>query len=360
MAGEEITILTKILNNAVENQSTDIHLAVGSYPFVRVKGRLITLTDDGLLTPEMITGLVDFLVPIDKKPLLEKQKDLTYIYTWQGKIRFRVNIFKQKGYFGIALKLVNQQIKTIKELNLPEAVEQLAKTHQGLIFITGPFNSGRTATLNAIIETINQTRAERILYLEEPIEHLFFNNKSIIEQREVGVDVESFTKCLDMIKEEDINVVAVAKVDNVDTLERLFELAESGRLVLAVLNYSSVVTALSGLVSDFSDAKVPWARNVLSNLLAGIIVQQLIPATDGGLALALEILTSTPSVKTLIAEGSFGKLTSIIQTSKAEGMMSLDKSLMDLVGRGKISIASAVENASDPKAMELNLRKTAW
>jgi len=360
MAGEEVAILTKILNNAVENQSTDIHLTVGSYPFVRVKGRLLTLTEDGLLTPEMINGLVDFLVPADKKPFLEKQKDLTYIYSWQDKIRFRVSIFKQKGYFGIALKLVNQQIKTIRELNLPAVVEDLAKVHQGLIFISGPFNSGRTATLNAIIETINQTRSERILYLEEPIEHLFFNNKSIIEQREVGVDAESFSKCLEMIKEEDINVVAVSKIDNVETLERLLELAESGRLVLAVLNYSSVVNALTGLVSDFSDAKIPWARNVLSNLLAGIIVQRLIPSTDGGLALALEILTSTSSVKTLIAEGSFNKLTSIIQTSKAEGMMSLDKSLMDLAGRGKISSASAIENASDSKAMELNLRKIAW
>jgi len=360
MAGEEINILTKILNNATERGFTDIHLAVGSYPFVRIKSKLVAIEEDGLITPEMMTGLVDFLLPKEKKPILDNKKEIVYIYSWQDKIRFRVNIFQQKGYFAIALKAVNQQIKTIKELGLPPAVENLANAHQGIIFVTGPFNSGRTATMNAILETINQTRAERILYLEEPIEYLFVNNKSIIEQREVGVDVESHQTALEMIREEDVNVVAVSKIDNVATLEILFELAESGRLVIAILNYSSAITALSGLISDFTDAKVPWVRNVLANFLQGIVVQRLLPTADGGLTVALEILTNTPSVKALIAEGSFAKLTSIIQTSKADGMVSLDKSLVDLAAHGKISLAVAIENASDSKAMEINLHKTSW
>jgi len=236
-------------------------------------------------------------------------------------------------------------------------VESFIQQPKGIIFIAGSFNAGRSTTLNSIIQTINQTRAEHILYLEEPIEFLFVNNKSVIEQREVGLDVKSFASGLVSAKDEDVNIVAVSKVDSPEALELLLELAESGRLVIAILDYDNTVAALNGIVSEFSDAKISWARNVLADFLVGIIVQRLIKTLDGEMTLATEILTPSPSAQALIKEGRFGQIESIIQTSKAEGMVSLDRSLIELVKNGKISAEEAVKNAIDQKTIKTLLRK---
>jgi twitching motility protein PilT len=296
-------------------------------------------------------------VPEEKKEELTQTKDFKYIYDWLGKGRFRVHIFQQKGYFSVSLKLINPQLVSLHDLGLPKIVDSFLESSMGLVFITGPFNSGRSTTLASLIQTINQTRAERILYLEEPIEHLFINDKSVIEQREVGTDVKSFAQGLQSVKDEDVNIVAVSKIDGHESLELLFELAESGRLVIACLDYYSAITALDGMVSEFTDAKIPWAQNVLADFMVGLICQRLVPTVAGDMTLAVEILTPSPSAKALIKEGRFAQLESIVQTSRAEGMISLERSLVDLVTAGKITAETAVANAIDPKAMKMLLRK---
>ncbi len=357
MSTTDTIIINKILNTVAERQATDVHFMVGNYPFLRIKGELLPLTAEELITPEAMQSLISFFVPEEKRPLLEEKGELRYLYDWLGKARFRAHFFKQKGYFSLSLKLINRKVFNLDDLGLPKTLANFIQTSKGLLFITGPFHSGRSTTLAAIIQTINQTRAERILYLEEPIENLFVNEKSVIEQREVGTDVASFAKGLESAKDEDINIVAVAKVDGVQSLELLLELAESGRLVIAILDYYSASAALDGVVSDFNDAKAPWARNVLADFLVGVIGQRLLATIDGGLALAVEVLTASPSAKALIKEGRFAQLDSIIQTSKAEGMVSLERSLMDLVNRGLVKPEEALKHALDPKSLKVLLKR---
>jgi len=356
MSTTDTLTINKILNTAAERQATDVHFVVGNYPFIRIKGELETLNQEELITPETMEGIISFFVAEDKLPLIKEKKEIKFVFDWLNKVRFRVHIFQQKGYFSVSLKLIGLAIQSLEELNLPKIVESFAQMEQGLLFITGPFNSGRSTTLAAILQEINRIRKEHILYLEEVSEQLFVNEQSIIEQRQVGTDVESFIAGLLSAKDEDVNVVAVSEVPNNESLEILLELAESGRLVIALLDYASAVSALDGLVSKFNDAKISWARNVLADFLIGIVVQRLVPTVDGEMILAVEVLTPSPSAKALIKEGRFAQLDSIIQTSRAEGMISLDRSLLDLVQKGRISPENALANSSDPKVLKNLLR----
>lgn len=357
MSTTETITINRLLNTVAERKATDIHFVVGNYPFIRVKGKLVPLEGEELITPQTMQSIINFFIPEERKEEVETKKELKYIYDWLGKARFRVHIFQQKGFYSVSLKLILPQIKSLAELGLPNIVSTFLSAKKGIIFITGPFNSGRSTTLAAIIQAINQTRSEHILYLEAPIEHLFINDKSVIEQREVGIDVKSFAEGIRSARDEDVNIVAVSRADEPEALEFLLELAESGRLVIVIMDYYSAMTALDGIVSEFADAKVQWARNVLADFLVGVIVQRLIPTIAGEMILAAEILTSSPSAKALIKEGKFSALESIIQTSRAEGMVSLERSLVDLVKQGKITVEEAVNNAVDSKAMAALLRK---
>lgn len=357
MSTTETLTINRILNTVAERGATDVHFVIGNYPYLRINDALTPLTEEGLINPQSMESIINFFVAEEKKPLIAEKKELQFIYDWLNKARFRVHIFQQKGYFSISLKLIAGQIKTLAELGLPKLVDSFIKSDKGLLFVAGSYNSGRSATVAAIIESINQSRAEHILYLEEPIEQLFVSNKSVIEQREVGTDVASFSDGLKSASEEDVDMVAVAKIDSAACLEQLLELAVSGRLVIAIVNYDSAIAVLNGLVSELSAEKAMWAKNVLADSLIGIIVQKLVPKVSGGLALAVEILTQTPSVQALIKEGRFSQLESIIQTSRAEGMISMERSLSELVQQGEVKAEEAIKHAANPKAFKAALNK---
>jgi len=353
---ENLTI-NRILNTVAERKATDVHFMVGNNPFIRINGELTSLTEEEVINPEFLESIIKFFASEEKIEVLKQKKEIKFAFNWLGKARFRVYIFKQKGYYSISLKLIPQQVKSLEEIGVPKIVSTFCQAKRGLILISGPFNSGRSSTMSAMIDYINRTIGGRILYFEEPIEQLFINQKSIIEQREVGIDVDSFSKGLASIKDEDVDVVTVSKIDSVESLELLLELAESGRLVIAMVDYDSAVSCLEGLISDFPRSKKQWAQDVVAEYIISIIVQRLVPAVQGGMALAVEILTGSSSVKSLIKEGKYGNLETIIQTSRAEGMVSLDYSLAELAKTGKISEAEAVKQAFNPKALMANLKK---
>ncbi|HLD27511.1 MAG TPA: ATPase, T2SS/T4P/T4SS family [Patescibacteria group bacterium] len=357
MSTTDTLAINKILNTVAERRATDIHFVVGSKPYVRIKEKLINLEDEQMITPEVMAGIVNFFINEALENKLKENQELKFVYDWLGKARFRVHIFKQKGYHSVSLKMVNGHIRALEDLGLPETIKELANSPKGLFFISGPFNSGRSGTLNSLLQFINQTRAERIFYLEEPVEQLFVNDKSIIEQREVGRDVDSFAAGLAAVKDEDVDVVAVAKVEGEEVLETLLELAESGRLVLAVLNYDSSAAALDGIVSEFSDAKIQWARNVLAEFLLGLVVQRLVPTVDGEVILVAEVLRVTNAIRSVILEGNFSQLENIIYTSKGEGLISLDRSLLELVNQGRITAEEAVKNAIEPQTVRTLLKR---
>ena len=357
MTTTETLTINRILNTIADRGATDAHFVIGNYPYLRIKDQLLPISEEELINPQFMESVINFFLSEDKKQLLKEKKELKFIYDWLNKARFRIHIFQQKGYFSVSLKLIPSKFKTLLELGLPKIIENFIKQTRGLLLIGGPFNSGRSTTVAAIIQTINQTRTEHILYLEEPIEQLFINNKSIIEQREVGVDLLSFTEGLNSVKEEDVDIVVISKIDSAESMELLLELAQSGRLVIAIVNYDSVISVLNGLVNEFSEEKSMWVRNVLAESLVGIVIQLLVPKITGGRALALEILTPTPSVKALIKEGRFSQLESIIQTSRAEGMVHLDKSLAELVQKGEVAADEAIKYVRNPAAFKTIITK---
>jgi len=357
MSTTENLTINRILNTVAERGATDAHLTVGNHPYLRINGQLTALTEEEVINPDFLDSLIHFFVSEEKKELLKKDKEAKFIFDWQGKARFRVHLFQQKGYFSISLKLISRKIKTLEELGVPKTVTNFSQAKRGLIIISGPFNSGRSTTLAALLETINKSRSERILYFEEPIEQLFVNQKSVIEQREVGVDVATFSQGLKSTKDVDVNVVAVSKVDSQESLELILELAESGRLVIVIMDYDTALSCLEGIISDFPQAKKQWAQDVLADYLLGIVVQRLVPAVQGGQALVVEILMASSSAKSLIKDGRFANLESIIQTSRAEGMVSLDYSLIELVRSGKISQEEALKQATNPKNLTTSLKR---
>ncbi|MCX6784429.1 MAG: ATPase, T2SS/T4P/T4SS family [Candidatus Komeilibacteria bacterium] len=356
MGSADNVLLTKLLATMAERRATDLHLVVGNYPFLRISGQLINLTDQAIVTPEYIESAVDFFGSGLIGDGLKDKTDSRFIYTAATKARFRIHLFKQKGNWSVSVKLLPSRIANLKELALPKIIQTIVTAQRGIVFVVGPFGSGRSTTLSAILQEINDTRSEHILLLEQPLEHLFVNNKSIIEQREVGKDVASFAEGLEVAKEEDVNIVALGQVPDAKSLELVLELAESGRLVIAALDYDSAATTLNGILSDFSEEKIIWAKEVLSGLLVAILAQRLVPALNNGVVLACEVLTNSQAFRVLIKENRLQQLENILQTSRAEGMQSLDQSLLQLVQEGKISQPEARKQALNPQNFQQALR----
>jgi len=350
-------LIKKIISSAAERKASDIHLTVGNYPFVRINGQLSALTEIEILKPENLEAMVDFLLSENQKAKFEKDKEVTFIRNDdETSLRFRINIFYQKGYPMISFRIISQTIPEFSSLGLPEVVAGFSEFNRGLVIISGPFSSGRSTTLASLLQLINQKRGEHIITLEKPIEHLFVNEKSIIEQREIGKDVDSFEKALKTILDEDINIVAITGLLSPEAIESALELAESGRLVFLLMNSDSVVSVLDKIIAGFEGAKKNWALGTLSDVLVGILVQRLIPKQTEGLALAFEILTLTPAVKSLLKEGKFHQLSSIMQTSRAEGMVNMDKNLFELVKENVITKETAIRESLDKESFKNLIR----
>lgn len=348
MATTTNLLIKKILTSAAGKQASDIHLTVGNYPFLRINGKLAVMAEAEMIKPEVLEEMVDFFLSPEQKKILETKKEITFVYyNEESSLRYRLNIFFQKGYPMISLRLVPDKIPDFASLGLPEVIAKFCDNRRGLVIISGPFSSGRSTTLASLLQLINKSRAEHIITLERPIEYLFINEKSIIEQREVGKDVASFENGLATILDEDVNIVAVSEVPSGEVLENALELAESGRLVFLTMDSDSVISTLEKIIAGFSAEKKIWALNVLSDVLVGIVIQRLLPKVNEGMVLAHEILTMTAAVKSSIKEGKFYQLLSILQTSRAEGMINLDRALLDLVRKDQITKEVALHEALD-------------
>ena len=342
-------LINSILNVASERKATDVHLVAGNNPVIRAGGKIITLTEEKLLTPDVISNIAQSFLKPEELEKLSQEKEVVAVYTWADRSRFRARVFYQKGYLAISLRLVPPFIRSPKDLGVPTAIVQLLNQERGLIIITGPFGSGRTTTAAALLETLNQNRGLHIQTLEDPIEYLFANNQSIIEQRDVGQDTTTFIKGLEDIVDEDVDVVYVSAVHEEGLEIKILELAESGKLMIAVMDADSAVSAIDRFISNLPADKRAWGQDLLSDILLGVVAQRLLPRVGGGLSLAAEVLTTTPAVKSSIKENHLSQLQSIMQTSRDEGMVNLDKSLSELINVGVISKEEAAKAAMDPQ-----------
>jgi len=347
----------RILSTLAEYKASDLHLTIGNPPILRVDTKLVPLENESMVTPDFIETVVSTVLNEEQKKVLEKDKEIVLAYSLEDRARFRVNIFYQKGYPSVSLHYIGDKIKNLKELGLPPVVEQFVNIKRGLVLVTGPFGSGKTTTLVSMINTINNNRSDYILTIENPIEYLFVNNKSVIEQREVGRDTPSLADGLRTVTQEDVDVVMLSDLPDAEVIKEVLNIADSGRVVFASYNADSVVKAIEKMINCFPPNEQKQIKSFLSDNLEGAVCQRLLPRVGGGRIVVAEVLIPTEPVRNVIKEGVLYQINNIIQTSREEGMISLDKSLAELVKTGEILIEEALACAQDPQSLRTMTRR---
>ncbi len=352
MAEAMTTQMKELLDIAIEKNASDLHVTNGLPAMIRIDGRLIPVPGAAVITPETSERLLMSIMTTEQVERLNQRRELDFSFGYQ-KMRFRTNAFYQKGSLSAALRLIPMAIKTMEQLGVPPILERFAEPSQGFVIITGPTGHGKTTTLAALIQSINVKRAEHIITIEDPIEYVFEHSKSIIVQREVGSDTNSFSRALRSALREDPNVVLVGEMRDLETIEAALTLAETGHLVFTTLHTNSASQTADRIIDVFPPHQQEQVRMQLANVLLGVVSQRLLPRVQGGRVLASEIMIANSAVRNTIREGKTHQLPNIIQTSASEGMISLDKVLAELVSRGDITIDTALTWALDPKAFKM-------
>ncbi len=338
-----------LLTTAAKRQASNIHLTVGSSPALRIDEELIELSEEPAVTEMLIKQLADVWLDAEQKKLLQEKKSLVCTKAVGKKFRIKITFFFQKSQLSAAVRIIPSKIPQLVTLGLPKSAYGLIEKTAGLIVIAGAYGSGRTTTIAAMVEEINKNRKASIVTLERPIEFLFFSNQSIIEQREVGIDANSFSSALQVAQDSDVDVVAVCSSEEREALPVAIAFAASGRLAIVHMNTINVQQTLEELIASFPADDRRRGQLLLGESLLGVVVQQLLPKVGGGQALAAEVLVATDPVKALIREGRLTQITNVIQSSRTEGMLSLDQSLVELVKSGDVLLEHAEEYVADPK-----------
>lgn len=347
MLTSEQQAITSILIQATQYRASDVHLLPGSSPVFRVDGKLTTVNQEVIMSADILRTYVETILTPAQQQRLERDRDLRVTITLENKLRFRLIVQYQKGNLSLDLRYIPDKIPTIAELSLSPSVETFSRSSHGFVLIIGPYGSGRSTTLAAMVNTINQKRAAHVVTIEHPVEYLYASEKSIVEQREVGVDVESVAHGIAMADREDVDVLVIGELDDPEGIRACVKAIHSGRLVLATLTADSSVQAIELLVNAFPADEQPWARKHLAETLVGILNQRLLPRVGGGRILVSGILTPSTGLRALIRDGQFLQLSNAIQTAREEGTISLDRTLAELVRNGDIQLADAEAVAVD-------------
>ena len=336
------------MREAVERRASDIHLTVGVPPTLRINGALVRLNLPPL-GPADTLRLFESIAPEERQTFFRQNGEVDFSHTIHGLSRFRVNAFRQRGSVAIAVRLIPEQVPTLEQLELPEVVATLARKPRGLILVTGPTGSGKSTTMAAMINLINEEQSCNIITLEDPIEYLHRHKKSLINQREVNADTRSFANGLRAALREDPDVILVGEMRDMDTISIAVRAAETGHLVLATLHTSDASQTIDRIIDVFPPYQQQQIRTQLSLTLQGIISQQLLPRRSGtGRVVAVEILVATSAVRNLVREGKSHQLLTVIQTGAKTGMQSMDAALRDLCRAGIVADEEALMRASDP------------
>jgi twitching motility protein PilT len=345
-------LITTLLDTVVSEGGSDLHLSVGHNPIIRVSGALVPLLQHPILTPEDTRAILDTLVPKDRAITFTETQSVDFSYAHTGKARFRVNGYVVQGGVTLAMRLIPHETPTLASLNLPPILEVFTQKQQGFFLVVGPVGQGKSTTLAAIVDRINESRAEHIVTIEDPVEYLFDPKKSLIHQREVHIDAPSFAAALTSAFREDVNVIMVGEMRDQETISAAVTAAETGHLVLSTLHTNNAAQTIDRIIDMFPSSQQDQVRVQLAGSLAGIFSQRLVPRISGGLIPAYELLINNNAIANLIREGRTHEISTVIQTSSQEGMVDMDRSLAELVRRGEVTIEHAYSRALDPKTFE--------
>ncbi|MCD6528407.1 PilT/PilU family type 4a pilus ATPase [bacterium] len=349
--------LRELLDSTIKEQASDLHISTGHRPILRITGRLVPLIKKKVLSSEDVRGLIQQLLTPEQYERFLKEKELDFSYNFENKARFRGNVFFQKNEISCVLRLIPSYIKTIEELNLPPILHTFTKHSQGFVLVTGPSSHGKSTTLAALIDEINHTRADHIITIEDPIEYVFKDDKAIIDQREVSQDTLSFARALRSTFRQDPDVIMVGEMRDPETISIAITAAETGHLVFATLHTNSAAQTIHRIVDSFPPQQQQQIRAQLSGSLLGVISQRLIPRIKGGLIPACEVMIATPAVANLIRENKIHELPLIIETSAELGMISLNRSLANLIKTGEISLDNALKYSLNPSELKTLIKR---
>lgn len=332
--------------------ASDLHLAVGTQPVIRVSGVLNPILTQPKLTSEDVLGLLSVMLRPEHKERFLNTEEIDFSYGYGEKARFRGNGFIERGKYAAALRLIPKKIPTVQELNLPPILEDFSSRRQGFFLVVGPVGQGKTTTLAALIEKINQERTEHIVTIEDPIEYLFENKKSIIAQREVRVDTQNFEAALESIFREDVNIIMIGEMRTPETMSTAVRAAETGHLVFSTLHTNNAAQTIDRIIDTFPANQQDQIRVQLAASLAGIFSQRLIPRISGGLIPACELLINNNAVSNLIREKRTHEIQTVIETGAEQGMIDMNRSLAELVRAGEITIENAYARSWNVKMLE--------
>lgn len=340
-----------LLDIIYQNGASDLHISAGRHPLVRVNGALDSLMTYPQLTADDMIGIVTLLAGPEKAHQLLDLVEVDFAYDYQDRLRLRGNAYIQNGNISIALRTI-QKIKTLSELRLPETLLQFTRAKQGFFLVVGPVGSGKSTTLAAMIDSINSERREHIVTIEHPIEYIHLEKQSIIDQREVGIDTQSFHQALESAFRQDVDVIMVGEMQTPETIATAVTAAETGHLVFSTLHTNSASQTIDRIIDAFPPQQQDQVRIQIASSLLGVFSQRLIPSLKGGQVPAYELLINTPAVGNLIREKRTHELETLIETGLDHGMISMNRSLIELVRQGEISIDDAKVYSTNPSGLE--------
>jgi len=350
--------LNDLLLVTAQQNASDLHLAAGRHPTLRIDGILIPLQKEPLLTSEMSEGLVFAMLTPEQKESLLAEKELDFSYAFEDKARFRVNVFYQRGYLAAALRLIPAQIKTIEELGLPSVLHDFCKLSQGFVLIVGPAGHGKSTTLAAMLDEVNHDRTDHIITIEDPIEYIFTQDKCIVSQREVKADTLNFHKGLKSLLRQDPDVIMIGEMRDKESMATAMTAAETGHLVFSTLHTNSASQTIDRIIDSFPFEQQGQISSQLAATLVGIVSERLIPKIDGGRVPACEIMLTNPAVRNLIRERKSYQIDLIIETSAQEGMLTLNRSLVSLLKKKEISLENAELYSLSPSELRILLERS--
>jgi twitching motility protein PilT len=343
---------TQLLEQTIKMNASDLHVVVGAVPYVRINTALQPLPDMQPFAVDDIEYFLSQILDQDQRQVLEVNKEIDFSISLGAKSRFRVNAFYQKGYPSVALRMIPMVVPSIAQLNLPPILIKLCELKQGLVVVTGPTGQGKSTTLASMIDQINESRKEHVVTIEDPIEYVFSNKKSLVEQREMYLDTHSWDVALKSILRQDPNVILIGEMRDIETMSAALQIAETGHLVFTTLHTTSAANTIERIIASFPEYKRSEIRVQLSQVMEVVISQRLIPSAKKGMVPAVEIMLGTDAVKNIVREGKTHLLDNVINTSAEIGMISLERSLAMLVSGGFVEFDDAVRNTNKPEEMK--------
>jgi twitching motility protein PilT len=348
-------LFNKILKIAVDGGASDIHIKVGTPVIFRISRELVAV-DCPQPTTEWMNKVIDSITPVHLKKKLEEDREMDFSYYVPDVGRFRTNVFQQRGSWALAMRHVKASVPSFEQLGLLEQIKTIAESPRGIVMVAGSTGSGKSTTLAAMIEHINSNFKKHIVTLEDPIEFVFEDNQSVIEQREIGLDTANFYGALKHVLRQDPDIIMLGEMRDAITFTAAMSAADTGHLVFSTLHTTTAAQSITRILDFFKADEREQVRRQLANCLRAVICQRMVPTVDGKMTPALEILINSPLVKKMLEENRLDKLTAAIETGGDDGMLTFNQSLFNLAKAGRITEKEALSKASNPQALEMNFK----